>query len=105
MTERKDRREHTANTVMEELLACELKVGEKIEEIKTELDENKQALKLVTDDWEKFIQDFNEMREIFMSAKYFFSGLGLLGRILRWTALTGLAIGSLWLFLRTGHWK
>ena len=70
-----ERRKHTPDSVMEELMTCKTEVGVQVETLRESFQEHKNDFKTMVDDWEEFKKEFAEMLKIFRSAKGFFTVL------------------------------
>jgi len=101
---KKERRKHTPDSVMEELMTCKTEVGIQVENLRGSFQEHKDDFKILADDWETFKKEFAEMLKIFRSAKGFFTVLGWIAVAAKWTMIFGAAVAAVWILITTGHW-
>jgi len=100
----KERRKHTPDSVMEELMTCKTEVGVQVETLRESFQEHKDDFKIMVDDWEEFKKEFAEMLKIFRSAKGFFTVLGWIAVAAKWTMIFGAAVAAVWILITTGNW-
>lgn len=99
-----ERRKHTPDSVMEELIQCKSEVGIQVETLRSEFSEHKDAFKKVADDWEEFKTEFTELLHIFRTFKSAIQVLNWIAIAAKWITITGLAFVAIYTLVTTGHW-
>lgn len=76
-------------------------------EVQQQLDEGGERMDRLADEIQGLRKDFNELRDeiiefldIFRASKGFIKVMGWIGRVLKWAASIGLAIGAVWAMVK-----